>query len=124
MLPSWTQRTSRMSARTFMAPPRTAIKIILFALPLMRGPPYSSSLPHVMTCGSDEEYGGPLIKGKANRMIFMAVLGGAMKVRADILEVRWVQDGSILHESLQSAPQSWLLPLLSQGSSKIPGYFI
>jgi CelD/BcsL family acetyltransferase involved in cellulose biosynthesis len=75
-----------------------------------------------LTCGSDEEYGGPLIKSKLDRMIVTAVLGAVMQVRADILEVRWVQDGSILQELLQSAPQSWLLPL--QGSSKIPGYFI
>jgi CelD/BcsL family acetyltransferase involved in cellulose biosynthesis len=77
-----------------------------------------------LTCGSDEEYGGPLVKGEASRVVVTVALSAAMRVRADILEVRWVQDGGILQESLESAPQSWLLPLLPKRSRGLAGYSI
>jgi CelD/BcsL family acetyltransferase involved in cellulose biosynthesis len=77
-----------------------------------------------LTCGNGEEYGGPLIKGAASRTVARKALAAVMQVPADLLEVSLVQEGSMLHELLESAPQSWLLRLLTKRFGGLTGYSI
>jgi CelD/BcsL family acetyltransferase involved in cellulose biosynthesis len=78
-----------------------------------------------LTCGSGEEYGGPLVRDPTCRAVVTAAITAARQVRADLLQVRWVPHGSILRESLELAPQSWLLPLLGKRLLDAqPGYVI
>jgi CelD/BcsL family acetyltransferase involved in cellulose biosynthesis len=78
-----------------------------------------------LTCGNGEEYGGPLVRDPTCRAVVTAAIAAARQVRADLLQVCWVPHGSILRESLELAPQSWLLPLLGQKLLDAqPGYLI
>jgi CelD/BcsL family acetyltransferase involved in cellulose biosynthesis len=78
-----------------------------------------------LTCGNDEEYGGPFVRDATCQAIVTAAITAARQVPADVLQVRWVPRGSILQESLESAPQSWLLPLLGRKLLVAhPGYLI
>ncbi|VTZ27776.1 conserved hypothetical protein [Methylocella tundrae] len=77
-----------------------------------------------LTCGSGEEYGGPLVRGRADKEAVTAAVSAAMKAHADILEIVLVEEGSVLQEALDAAPQSWMLPLLPHRLGSLPGYAI
>ena len=77
-----------------------------------------------LTSGSEEEYGGPLIKGVAGRAVVAETLRAVRAVPADLLQVIFVQDGSPLQELLEQAPLSWLLTLLPSNMGGFAGYSI
>jgi CelD/BcsL family acetyltransferase involved in cellulose biosynthesis len=79
---------------------------------------------NVLTCGNHEEYGGPLVKGRATRPLVAACVRAVMQVPADVLEIPFLQDGSLLQEALESAPQSWVLRVLPKRLSVFPGYSV
>jgi CelD/BcsL family acetyltransferase involved in cellulose biosynthesis len=74
-----------------------------------------------LTCGNYEEYGRPLIRGVASRPILAEIVRAIMKIHADLLQVARIEDGSMLHDSLQSVAQGLLLGLTNAPS---PGYSI
>jgi len=86
-----------------------------------------------LTCGSNEEYGGPLVKegpsggmsGSTQGSVHSALVDALRQLDADLLEVRFVRHGSELQKSLALAPQSWLLRLLPlQWRGGLPAYSI
>jgi len=78
----------------------------------------------VMTSGNLEEYGGPLIKGRATAPVVAECVRAAMQVPADVLEIPFIQNGSLLQEALESSPQPLVLRLLPQRLNVLPGYSI
>jgi CelD/BcsL family acetyltransferase involved in cellulose biosynthesis len=81
-------------------------------------------IANAMTCGNHEEYGGPLIKGQATVSMVAECVRAVMKIPADALEIQSVQDGSLLQEALEAAPQSWVLQLLPKRLTVLPGYSV
>ncbi len=86
-----------------------------------------------LTCGSNEEYGGPLIKegwcesmsGSMSGSVHSALVDAVRALDADLVEVRFVRHGTELQKSLALAPQSWLLRLLpSRWRGGLPAYSI
>ena len=90
-----------------------------------------------LTCGSNEEYGGPLVKeglngsaqasaqGSVQGSIHSALVDAVGELDADLLEVRFVRRGTELQKSLALAPQSWLLRLLPlRWRGGLPAYSI
>ncbi|CAN7783097.1 hypothetical protein LJR267_009966 [Paraburkholderia hospita] len=78
----------------------------------------------VLTCGNHEEYGGPLIKGRATGPVVVESVSAVMQVPADVLEIPFVEDGSLLQQALQAAPQSWVQKLLPERLNVLPGYSV
>jgi CelD/BcsL family acetyltransferase involved in cellulose biosynthesis len=79
-----------------------------------------------LTCGADEEYGGPLIRANTNtEEVFTHLARATKQLKADVLKVRFVEVTSPLHEALNAQPQSWLLPIVPKGlRDNVPGYSI
>lgn len=75
-------------------------------------------------CGSDEEYGAPLVHALAASAVFTEVIRAASEIRADILEIRFVRSDSALQEALVPFRQSWLLPVVPERLHLLPGYSI
>ncbi len=74
-----------------------------------------------LTCGNDEEYGGPLVK---SREWISVALRAAQLAPADILEIRWIEAGSPLLEALATASQPWLLGHLPARIGRLPTYSV
>jgi CelD/BcsL family acetyltransferase involved in cellulose biosynthesis len=81
-------------------------------------------IARALTCGSGEEYGGPLLKGRPRRDLYRDAAAAVMRVHADVLEVGMLQHGSLLHEALGALPQSWVWPRLPARWRCLPGYSI
>ncbi|SIO40213.1 Acetyltransferase involved in cellulose biosynthesis, CelD/BcsL family [Paraburkholderia phenazinium] len=77
-----------------------------------------------LTCGSDEEYGGPLLKGSASIELYAVATAAVMHVNADILEMGMVQKDGLLYKSLEGMPQSWVLARLPARWRGLDGYSI
>lgn len=77
-----------------------------------------------LTCGSDEEYGGPLLSGSASRERYTVAIASVMQVNADVLEIGMVRVDSRLEESLEFIPQSWVLARLPARWRGLDGYSI
>jgi CelD/BcsL family acetyltransferase involved in cellulose biosynthesis len=81
-----------------------------------------------LTCGSGEEYGGPLVKAGADNAenfdIYAAAVAAIMQIDADVLEIPWVRNGSALQAALESAPQSWIHALMPAQWRGLPSYSI
>jgi CelD/BcsL family acetyltransferase involved in cellulose biosynthesis len=78
-----------------------------------------------LSCGTDEEYGGPLVRDESDREVMMQVVRATAELRADVLQVRFVRTDSTLYEALESRPRSWLLPVVPKGlRDDVPGYTI
>lgn len=75
-------------------------------------------------CGSDEEYGAPLVHARAGNAVVAAVLHAAMDVCADTLEIRFVRSDSALQEAIGTHRQSWLRPFIPKRLHDLPGYSI
>jgi CelD/BcsL family acetyltransferase involved in cellulose biosynthesis len=75
-----------------------------------------------LTSGADEEYGGPLISDGSNLSILRACLGAMLRLRADILEIPWVKDGSGLQRVIEAAPQPRVFRVLPKKLITAPGY--
>lgn len=75
-----------------------------------------------LTCGTGEEYGGPLVKGKPDNTVYESVVAAIRQVGADVVEIPLVRDGSPLQIALESVPQSWVLALLPARRRGLPGY--
>jgi CelD/BcsL family acetyltransferase involved in cellulose biosynthesis len=75
-------------------------------------------------CGSDEEYGAPLVHARAGDTVIAEVLHAALEVRADTLEIRFVRSDSALQEAIGPLKQSWLLPFIPKRLHELPGYSI
>lgn len=81
-------------------------------------------IANVLTCGNHEEYGGPLFRGMPSTPVVAECVRAVMRIPADVLEIPFLQDGSLLQEALQSAPQSWVMRLLPRRLSVVPGYSV
>jgi CelD/BcsL family acetyltransferase involved in cellulose biosynthesis len=81
-------------------------------------------IARTLTCGMNEEYDGPLVKGEASAVVIAEALRAVLEFPADALELFFVQDGSPLQEALAAAQQSWLLPFLPDRMGKLPSYAI
>jgi CelD/BcsL family acetyltransferase involved in cellulose biosynthesis len=77
-----------------------------------------------LTCGSGEEYGGPLIKAGAGRAVYAAAVAAIRQVDADILEVPLVRHGSALQKALDPLPQSWVLARVPARWRGLPGFSV
>jgi len=74
-----------------------------------------------LTCGNDEEYGGPLLRSGA---YLDPALQAVRQAPADILAIRWVEDGAPLERAIAAAAQPWLLGLLPARIGRLPAYSI
>jgi CelD/BcsL family acetyltransferase involved in cellulose biosynthesis len=78
-----------------------------------------------LSCGTDEEYGGPLVRDGADAEVFTKVVRATTEFHADVLRVRFVTRDGMLHHALGSRPQSWLVPIVPKGlRDDVPGYSI
>jgi CelD/BcsL family acetyltransferase involved in cellulose biosynthesis len=77
-----------------------------------------------LTSGTREEYGRPLVRRGSNDALWGAIAAAVRHVKADVLEVHWVPDGSVLHEHLKAMPQSRVFPLLPTPMRGHQGYFL
>jgi CelD/BcsL family acetyltransferase involved in cellulose biosynthesis len=75
-------------------------------------------------CGSDEEYGAPLVHARAGGAVIAEVLRAALDVCAYTLEIRFVRSDSALQEAIGPLSQSWLLPFIPKRLHRLPGYSI
>jgi CelD/BcsL family acetyltransferase involved in cellulose biosynthesis len=81
-------------------------------------------IARTLTCGMNQEYDGPLVKGEPGNAVIAQTLRAVMEFPADALELFMVRDGSRLQEALAAAPQSWLLPWLPDRMGRLPSYAI
>jgi CelD/BcsL family acetyltransferase involved in cellulose biosynthesis len=77
-----------------------------------------------LTCGSDEEYGGPLLKGSTSPELYAIAIAAVMQVNADILEIGMVRVDGPLETALKVIPQSWVLNRLPARWRGLDGYSI
>jgi len=77
-----------------------------------------------LTCGSNEEYGGPLIRGDAYPALLAAALAAAQRIRADVLEIRWLPHESRLRRALAAGVPARRLTGAPKKSHPQPGYAI
>jgi CelD/BcsL family acetyltransferase involved in cellulose biosynthesis len=76
-----------------------------------------------LTCGTGDEYGGPLVDARANAAVYAAAVAAVRQVDADVLEVALVRHGSPLQRALdQGLPQSWVRSLLPERWRGLPGF--
>ncbi|RFU46035.1 GNAT family N-acetyltransferase [Paraburkholderia sp. DHOC27] len=76
-----------------------------------------------LSCGTDEEYGGPLMRDETDHDVLMQAVRAATSIHADVLQVRFVRSDSALQGALEALPHSWLLPVVPQGlRDDVPGY--
>jgi len=73
-------------------------------------------------CGSNEEYGGPLVANRDDRRFYDAAVDALRSVDADVLEIRFVECNSPLHAALSRASQSWILRALPERWRLLSGY--
>ena len=76
----------------------------------------------VLTSGNNEEYGGPLFRGRATPAMCAASIDAVMQLPADILEIPFVEKDSTWGRALQTAPQSWVQTMLPERLHILPGY--
>ncbi|WP_227246307.1 GNAT family N-acetyltransferase [Paraburkholderia caribensis] len=76
----------------------------------------------VLTCGNNEEYGVPLFKGRPTASVCVESVRAVMHVPADVLEIPFVEVGSLWWEALRTAPQSWIQSLLPERLNVLPGF--
>jgi CelD/BcsL family acetyltransferase involved in cellulose biosynthesis len=88
---------------------------------IRKGPVRIAQAP---TCGSREEYGGPLVKAGASSAVYATVAAAIMRVDADVLEIPMVRKGSALQRAFDAARQSWVLARLPVRWRRLPGYSI
>lgn len=81
-------------------------------------------IARTLTCGMNEEYDGPLVKGVPSNAVIAQTLRAVMEFPVDALELFMVRDGSQLQGALAAAPQSWLLPWLPDRMGRLPSYAI
>lgn len=81
-------------------------------------------IANVLSCGNYEEYGGPLVKRIATAPLVAECVRAAMRIPADVIEIPFLQEGSVLQEVLESAPQSWVLRSLPKRLRGFPGYSV
>jgi CelD/BcsL family acetyltransferase involved in cellulose biosynthesis len=77
-----------------------------------------------LTCGSDEEYGGPLLKQSESPELYAAATAAVMQVNADLLEIGMVRVDSLLEKSLKLMSQSWVFSRLPARWRGLDGYAI
>lgn len=78
-----------------------------------------------LSCGADEEYGGPLVRDETNLEVMALLMRATAEIRADVLRIRFVVRESALYQALNSRPQSWFLPIVPKGlRDDVPGYLI
>lgn len=78
-----------------------------------------------LSCGADEEYGGPLVRVEANAELWTLLAQATAEFHADVLQVRFAMSDGMLYRTLKSRPQSWLLPFVPKGlRDDVPGYSI
>jgi CelD/BcsL family acetyltransferase involved in cellulose biosynthesis len=77
-----------------------------------------------LSCGSNDEYGVPLVHSRAGSKALPELLRAAMGVHADILEVRFVRMDSAFQQALEALKHSWLRPFVPARLRELPGYLI
>ncbi|WP_233888603.1 GNAT family N-acetyltransferase [Paraburkholderia flagellata] len=73
-------------------------------------------------CGSNEEYGGPLVADRGDRRFYDAAVEALRSIDADLLEIRFVECQGPLHAALSRASQSWVLRALPERWRLLSGY--
>ena len=58
-----------------------------------------------LSCGNGQETGGPLIRGLATSAILNEAVSAARRVDADVLEIAYLEDGSLLQQTLTHQPR-------------------
>ena len=56
-----------------------------------------------LTCGTGEEYGGPIVGNRQDRAATRAALDAVLKIQADVFDVGFVEDDSVVEEALECA---------------------
>ncbi|QGZ66427.1 GNAT family N-acetyltransferase [Paraburkholderia acidisoli] len=77
-----------------------------------------------LSCGSGEEYGGPLIKDTRRADLYAAAVGAIRRIHADVLDVPMLEHGSALSYALDAAPRAWAPRWLPERARVMPGYAI
>jgi CelD/BcsL family acetyltransferase involved in cellulose biosynthesis len=77
-----------------------------------------------LSCGSNDEYGVPLVHSRTGSKALPELLRAALGVRADILEVRFVRMDSAFQQALERLAHSWLRPAVPARLRELPGYLI
>lgn len=79
----------------------------------------------ILSCGTNEEYGEPLVRDGADIAVFGRLARATAAIQADVLWVRFVRSDSIFNRTLAGCPMSWLLPIVPKGlRDNVPGYTI
>ncbi|HKR41888.1 MAG TPA: GNAT family N-acetyltransferase [Paraburkholderia sp.] len=75
-------------------------------------------------CGSDQEYGGPLVADPANVRLYTAALEAVRHVAADVLEIWLVGRDDPLASALSHVPRSWMRRLVPARWRGVDSYSI
>ena len=62
-----------------------------------------------LTSGSEQEYGGPLLRSDATPTSVRAAIHAMKEIKADVFEIAWVDDGSDLQKVVSDIPQPWIV---------------
>jgi CelD/BcsL family acetyltransferase involved in cellulose biosynthesis len=74
-----------------------------------------------LTGGSGEEYGGPLLRSDTTPASIRAAIHAMKKIKADVFEIAWVDDGSDLQGVVSDIPQPWIVRRAPRRISAPPG---
>ncbi len=77
-----------------------------------------------LTCGSGEEYGGPLLESNGSDELYDHATAAVRRVNADILEIAMVRVDGPLEKSLAGLPRSWVFDRLPARWRGLDGYSI
>jgi CelD/BcsL family acetyltransferase involved in cellulose biosynthesis len=77
-----------------------------------------------LSCGSNDEYGVPLVHSRTGSKALPELLRAALGVHADILEVRFIRMDSAFQQALERLAHSWLRPAVPARLRELPGYLI
>lgn len=79
-------------------------------------------IARALGCGSNEEYGGPLVADRGERRFYDAAVDALRSIDADLLEIRFVESNGLLDTALSCAAQSWILRALPERWRLLSGY--
>jgi CelD/BcsL family acetyltransferase involved in cellulose biosynthesis len=79
-------------------------------------------------CGSNDEYGAPLLHARAGSKalpdVLSELLQAAMHIRADILEARFLRADGALQDAIAPLRHSWWYPFIPRRLRELPGYSV
>ena len=66
-------------------------------------------LRELMTGASGVEYGGPLLRSDTTPASVRAAIHAMKEIKADVFEISWLDDGSVVQKCLSDIPQPWIV---------------